>query len=59
MEEAEEFCSTMEGATARPTELQETGSTIKECTWMDPYCWLYMWQRVALLDINERRGPWA
>jgi hypothetical protein len=38
-------------------ELPGTGPPTKEYTWSDPWCWLYMWQKMALLDISGRRGP--
>jgi hypothetical protein len=42
-----------------PLELQGTGTPTKEYTLR--YTWLrpHMWQRMALLDISGRRGPWA
>jgi hypothetical protein len=38
-------------------ELPETKSPSKEYTWRDPWLQLHMYQRMALLDINGRRGP--
>jgi hypothetical protein len=56
-------CSPMEGARSvnRPDtlELPGTGSTTKEYTWSSPWRWPHMWQKMAWLNISERRGPWA
>lgn len=60
-EGAEGVCSPMEGATV------STGQTpppvgvprdwiTKEYTWR---LWPHMWQRMALLYISGRRGPWS
>jgi hypothetical protein len=40
-------------------ELPATGPSTKEYIWRDPWLWLHMWQRKALLDISGRSGPWA
>ena len=39
------------------TELPGTNSKGKEYTWQEPWLQLYMYQRMALLDINGRRSP--
>jgi hypothetical protein len=44
---------------ARSPKLPGTGPPIKEYTWRDPWRWLHMWQRMALLDISGRRCPWS
>jgi hypothetical protein len=41
-----------------PPELLGTGPPTKEYTWSDPWHWPHMWQRMALLVISGRRGPW-
>jgi hypothetical protein len=43
---------------SRP-ELQRTGHAAKEYTWRNPYHWPHKWERMALLDIIGRTGPWA
>jgi hypothetical protein len=40
-----------------PAELPGTKSPTKEYTWKDP--WLQLQQRMTLLGINGRRGPWS
>jgi hypothetical protein len=41
-----------------PLELPCTGPTTKEYTWRDPWLCLYMWQRMALMDItSEKSSP--
>jgi hypothetical protein len=35
------------------------GVVLLEYTYRDPWHWPHMWQRMALLDISGRRGPWA
>jgi hypothetical protein len=40
-------------------ELLGTGPPTKEYTWSDPWLQPHMWQRMALLDIIGRSGPWA
>jgi hypothetical protein len=35
------------------------GPPTKECTRRDPWLLTHMWQRMALLDICERRGFWS
>jgi hypothetical protein len=35
------------------------GPPTKEYTWSNSWHWPHMWQRMALLDICGRRGPWA
>jgi hypothetical protein len=42
-----------------PPELPVTKLPTKEYTWMDPWLQLHMQQRMALLAINGRRGPWS
>jgi hypothetical protein len=36
-----------------------TGPPTIEYTWSKPWCWPHTWQKMALLDISERRGPRA
>ena len=45
--------------TPPPPELPGTKPPTKEYTWRDPWLQLLMWQRMALLDINGRGGPWS
>jgi hypothetical protein len=40
-----------------PTELPGTKPSGKVYTWRDPWLQPHMKQRMALWDINERRGP--
>jgi hypothetical protein len=42
-----------------PQKLPGTGPPTKEYTWKDPWLWPHMWQRMASLDISERKGPWV
>jgi hypothetical protein len=42
-----------------PSEIPGTRPPTKDYTWRDPCLWPNMWQRMALLDISGRRGPWA
>ena len=62
-EGAEGVCSHMEGATVSTGQTcpippdPGTGPPNKEYTWRDPWSWLHVWQRMALLDINGKRGP--
>jgi hypothetical protein len=42
-----------------PSEFPGTKAPTKEYTWRDPWLQLHMLQRMALWDINERRGPWS
>ena len=42
-----------------PQELLGTGPPTKEYIWTNPWSWPHMWQRMALLSISGRRGPWA
>jgi hypothetical protein len=41
----------------KPPELPGTKPQTKENTWRNPWLWLHMYQRMALLDISGRRGP--
>jgi hypothetical protein len=52
-EGAEGDCSPMEG-----TAVLTSQPPTKVYTWRNPWLWPHMWQRRALLDISERRGPW-
>ena len=56
-EGAEGVCNTVNRPD--PLELPGTGTPTKEYTWRDTWLWPYMWQRMALLDISGKRGPWA
>jgi hypothetical protein len=62
-EGVEQVCSPMEGAKISTgqtcPELPRTGPPTKEHTWRDPWHWLHIWQKMAVLDISGRRGPWA
>jgi hypothetical protein len=42
-----------------PPELPGTKPPNKECTWRDPWIQLHMLQRMALSDINDRKGSWS
>jgi hypothetical protein len=42
-----------------PPKLPGTKPPIKECTWSDPWLQLHMQQRIILLGISGRRGPWS
>jgi hypothetical protein len=44
---------------AVPPELPGTKSPTKHYTWRGPWLQLHMEQRITLLDINRRRGPWS
>jgi hypothetical protein len=39
-------------------ELSGNKPPTKEYTWRDPWLQPHMYQRMALLEINRRRGPW-
>jgi hypothetical protein len=53
LKELSGVCSLVEGATVStgqtppPSEFLETGPPTKEYTWRNPWCWPYMWQRMA------------
>jgi hypothetical protein len=36
-----------------------TGPPVKEYTWWNSWLQPHMWQRMALLDISRRSGPWV
>ena len=40
-------------------ELPKTKSSTRECTWSYPWLQMHRQQRMALLDIKGRRGPWS
>ena len=42
-----------------PPELPGTKPSTIEYTWRDPWLQIHMKQRMALLDIKGRRGPWS
>ena len=42
-----------------PPELPGTKPPTKEYTWRNPWLQLHMQQRMALSDINWRKGPWS
>jgi hypothetical protein len=44
---------------ARPLEFPGNGPPTNEYTWRDPWLWPHTWQRMALLDICGRSGPWS
>jgi hypothetical protein len=44
---------------AIPAELPGIGPPTKEYTWSDPWLQPHTRQRMAVLDMNGRRGPWA
>jgi hypothetical protein len=61
-EEAEGVCNPIGRTTVstnqKPPELPGTKPPTKGCTWRDPWLQVHMQQRMALLDIPGRRGPW-
>jgi hypothetical protein len=58
----EGVCSPMEGATVlqvRPPRAPREWTTNQSIYVRDPWSWLHMWQRMALLDICGKRVPWV
>jgi hypothetical protein len=57
--ELKELANPQEEQQYQPQELPGTKPSTKEYTWRDPWLHLHMYQRMALLDISGRRGPWS
>jgi hypothetical protein len=60
---AEGICNRMEGAAVSTSQIPQnsrgTGPPTTEFTRRDSWLWLHKWQRMALMNISGRRGPWA
>ena len=42
-----------------PPELPGTKPPTREYTWRDPWLQMHMQQKMELLDIKGRKGPWS
>ena len=61
-QEDEGVCSTIGGTTIWATQYFQrpgTKTSTREFTWSYPWLQTHRQQRMALLDIKERRGPWS